>query len=68
MPPHCPGEPCAQSMHQYFCLLRQSEFWVGFFFFGWLLGLFKIYLEIAVASASAHRVGGKKKKITFGQY
>lgn len=49
--------PCTQTMHQYFCLLRQSKFfWVGFF-------KFKIYLEIAVASASAHRVGGKKNQV-----
>lgn len=45
-------------MHQYFCLLRQSKFGFGFWFCSGLV-FFKIYLEIAVASASAHRVGEK---------
>lgn len=57
MQPHCPGKPLYTNNASVLLPSKAVKvFWVGFF-------KFKIYLEIAVASASAHRVGGKKNQV-----
>jgi len=60
MQPHCPGKPLRTNKASVLLPSKAVKVWFVVFFF-----FFEIYLEIAVASASAHRVG---EKIKFGQY